>query len=111
MIWTVLGARGPIGTSTTRSVRWRASHLLRTILVGMILDAWIGTVTGIVGEGRVLGLLPSSNEGWALILPASRSVPGWTLHLLVVVLDLSTYHHGTVEAIGALPPIWSPIRF
>ena len=48
MIWTVRGASGPIGT-TTHSVR-RRSHLL-TILVGMVLDAWIGTITGIVEEG------------------------------------------------------------
>ena len=110
MIWTVLGAGGPIGTSTTRSVRWRASHLLRTILVRMVLDSRISPITGVVGEGRVLGL--PAHEGWPLILPAPSSVPGWTiyLHLLIVVLDLGTYHHGSAEAVvGALPSIWSLI--
>ena len=114
MIWTVLGTSGPVGTSTTRSVRWRAGHLLRTILVGMVLDSGIGPITGIVGEGRVLGPLLSSHEGWSLILPAPSSVSGWTiyLHFLVVVLDLSTYHHGAAEAVvGALPSIWTLIRF
>ena len=83
MIWTVLGAGGPIGIAASTTLRLARHHL--RMPVGMMLDARIGSVTVVVGEGRVLGL--SSHQGWTLVFPVSNSALGPSV---ILVLNLST---------------------